>query len=141
MMRAGRHVIALLVCVLGCAGVGAIDTDAITDPALRARYERITTELRCLVCQNQTIADSNAELAVDLRRQVRQMLEEGTTDRAIRTYMVERYGDFILYKPPLRARTYALWFGPVLFLLAGAWLVWRVVAGHAGAPGDGDSNT
>ena len=86
------------------------------DPALEARMLEITGELRCLVCQNQTIADSHADLAVDLRQQVREMLQRGQTPEQIRRYMTDRYGDFILYRPPLKATTAALWLGPGLLL-------------------------
>jgi cytochrome c-type biogenesis protein CcmH len=86
------------------------------DPALEARMLAITGELRCLVCQNQTIADSHADLAVDLRQEVREMLKRGQTDDQIRRYMTDRYGDFILYRPPLKATTAVLWLGPALLL-------------------------
>ena len=86
------------------------------DPALEARMLAITGELRCLVCQNQTIADSHADLAVDLRQQVREMLQRGLSDDAVRRYMTDRYGDFILYRPPLKAATAVLWLGPALLL-------------------------
>src|SRR5436190_15803431 len=78
---------------------------AAADPALEARMTRITAELRCLVCQNQTIADSNADLAQDLRRQVREMLRKGDDDAKIIQYMTDRYGDFVLYRPPVKATT------------------------------------
>ncbi len=110
--------------------VQAIDTETLEDPELRARYETITFELRCLVCQNQTIADSNAELAVDLRNQVREMLLAGQSDNDIRDYMTSRYGDFVLYRPPLRRRTVALWFGPAVALVLGFGVLWRVVSRH-----------
>ena len=90
------------------------------DPVLEARMTRITSELRCLVCQNQTIADSNADLAVDLRRQTRELLKQGKSDREVLEYMTARYGDFVLYRPPLQANTALLWFGPAAMLLAGA---------------------
>ena len=86
------------------------------DPALEARMLGITGELRCLVCQNQTIADSHADLAVDLRQEVREMLKRGMTDDQVRRYMTDRYGDFILYRPPLKATTAVLWLGPALLL-------------------------
>ena len=81
---------------------------------------RITSELRCLVCQNQTIADSNSALAVDLRREARALLKQGKSDREVVDYMTDRYGDFVLYRPPLRATTLLLWFGPALMLVGGA---------------------
>ena len=90
-----------------------------TDTALDHRVQRVTEELRCLVCQNQTIADSHAELAVMLKRQVRDMLARGATEREAVDFMVQRYGDFVLYRPPVKAATWLLWFGPFGLLLAG----------------------
>ena len=105
-----------------CAATSAFANDAAPaadDPALEARMSRIASELRCLVCQNQTIADSNADLAQDLRRQVREMLRRGDDDAKIISYMTDRYGDFVLYRPPVKATTLLLWFGPALMLLLG----------------------
>ena len=92
---------------------------AADDPVLEARVLRIAAELRCLVCQNQTIADSNADLAIDLRRQVREMLVRGDSERQILDYMTARYGDFVLYRPPLKPTTALLWFGPGVLLVGG----------------------
>ncbi len=89
------------------------------DPLVEARLKSISHELRCLVCQNQTIADSNAPLAVDLRQQTRAMIAAGKSDDEIRAYMVERYGDFVLYKPPLNAATAILWVAPGLLIVGG----------------------
>jgi len=89
------------------------------NPEQQAVYENLTSELRCLVCQNQTIADSNAELAADLRRQVYEMLEQGKSKQDIVQFMTDRYGDFVLYNPPFKAKTGLLWLGPVVFLLIG----------------------
>jgi cytochrome c-type biogenesis protein CcmH len=86
------------------------------DPALEARMLAIAGELRCLVCQNQTIADSHADLAVDLRQEVRELLQKGMTPDQVRKYMTDRYGDFVLYRPPLKASTAALWLGPAVLL-------------------------
>lgn len=98
----------------------AIDAErAFEDPAMQARYERLTRELRCLVCQNETIADSSATLAKDLRREVRELMESGRSDDDIRQFLTDRYGDFVLYKPPVTLRTYLLWAAPVLLLLGG----------------------
>ena len=95
------------------------------DPVLEARVMAIAAELRCLVCQNQTIADSNAELAVDLRNQVRDMLRQGQNREQVVAYMTARYGDFVLYRPPLKESTALLWFGPGALLLGGlGGLVW-----------------
>lgn len=97
-------------------------------PADDARYRQLIHELRCLVCQNQNIADSDAPLAADLRAQVRTQMAAGRSDAEIKTYLTERYGDFVLYRPPFKAQTLLLWFGPVLLLLgalAAALLFWR----------------
>jgi cytochrome c-type biogenesis protein CcmH len=118
---------------LAVAGnVLAIDTQpAFDDPALQQRYENITRELRCLVCQNETIADSNATLAGDLRREVREMIAAGKTDDEIRQFMIERYGDFVLYRPRLTPINFLLWAAPALLLLGGAFAVVRVVRRRA----------
>ena len=106
----------------------AIDTEkAFEDPALQARYDHINRELRCLVCQNQTIADSNATLAGDLRREVREMIAAGKTDDEIRDFMIERYGDFVLYRPRMTAQNFLLWAAPVLLLLIAAVVLFRVI--------------
>ena len=108
-----------LICCLALPAFANDAAPAAADPALEARMTRITAELRCLVCQNQTIADSNADLAQDLRRQVREMLRKGDDDAKIIQYMTDRYGDFVLYRPPVKATTLLLWFGPALMLLLG----------------------
>jgi cytochrome c-type biogenesis protein CcmH len=95
---------------------------AAADPVLEQRVTALASELRCLVCQNQTIADSNAPLAEDLRNQVREKMRQGASDSEIVDYMVARYGDFVLYRPPLKLTTVLLWFGPLL-LLAGGFVV------------------
>lgn len=96
------------------------------DPALRDRLKRLEEELRCLVCQNQTLADSTAPLAEDLRREVRELAAQGKNDQEIKDYLVARYGDFVLYKPPVKETTWLLWFGPFV-LLAGGAVVWGLV--------------
>jgi cytochrome c-type biogenesis protein CcmH len=97
------------------------------DPALEERVMAISSDLRCLVCQNETIAASRADLAVDLRNQVREQLRAGKSESEIRDYMVARYGDFVLYKPPVKPTTYLLWLGPfVLLLLMAVWM-WRTL--------------
>ena len=98
-----------------------------TDVALEKRVTALSAELRCLVCQNQTIADSNAPLAVDLRNQVREKLASGMSEGDIIDFMVARYGDFVLYRPPVKSATMLLWFGPPLLLLVGLWLFARTV--------------
>ena len=96
-------------------------------PEQDARYRTLIHELRCLVCQNQTIADSNADLAADLRQQVHERIAAGQTDDQIRDYVTDRYGDFVLYKPPVNSRTLLLWIGPFLLVAAGLLAVWRVL--------------
>jgi cytochrome c-type biogenesis protein CcmH len=92
-------------------------------PEQEKNYNELIDELRCLVCQNQTIADSNADLAKDLRRQVYEMLQQGKSRQDIVDYMLARYGDFVLYRPPLKSKTILLWVGPVIFLLLGLLLL------------------
>jgi cytochrome c-type biogenesis protein CcmH len=97
------------------------------DPVVNKRAVQLAEQLRCLVCQNQTIADSNASLAVDLRQQIRAQIADGRSDDEIRRYMVERYGDFVLYKPPVNATTVLLWFGPLALLAGGLIMLWRIL--------------
>ena len=106
----------------------AVDTEeALEDPVLQARYEKIIDEVRCLKCQNTTIKDSNAFLAADLRREIRHMLEEGLTDEQIFDFLVERYGDFALYNPRASGKTLILWIAPALFLLGGVFVLFTIV--------------
>jgi cytochrome c-type biogenesis protein CcmH len=95
------------------------------DPILEKRVMALSSELRCLVCQNQTIADSHAELAVDLRNSIREQLGRGASDREVLDFMVARYGDFVLYRPPLKATTVLLWAGPFLLLGLGIFILIR----------------
>lgn len=95
------------------------------------RMQKLAEELRCLVCQNQTIADSNSGLAVDLRGQIAEQIRAGKTDVAIKQYMVERYGEFVLYNPPFNTNNAALWLGPFLLLVIGVWLAVRVIRKNA----------
>jgi cytochrome c-type biogenesis protein CcmH len=106
------------------------------DPALQARFERIAKELRCLQCQNETIADSNADLARDLRRQVREMLVAGSSDDAIFKFMTDRYGDFVRFAPPLTAKTALIWGAPFFMLLLGGLIIFRVVRQRSRMPID-----
>ncbi len=105
----------------------AVDSRQLSDPKQQESYETLTSELRCLVCQNQTIGDSNAELAADLRRQVYEMLEQGKSKEEIVRFMTDRYGDFVLYKPPFKGKTSVLWIAPVVFLLVGLITVFFVI--------------
>jgi cytochrome c-type biogenesis protein CcmH len=94
---------------------------------LEVRYKQLNAELRCLVCQNQNVAESDAPLAQDLRREVFRMLNEGRSDTQIMDYMVQRYGDFVLYRPPVKGLTLALWGGPFVLMVLGLLLLWRVM--------------
>jgi cytochrome c-type biogenesis protein CcmH len=113
--------LALVLCaVLGLSLAQAKEAaPAADDPALEARMQRIAAELRCLVCQNQTIADSPAGLSDDLRRDIREQLQRGATDAQVVQYMTDRYGDFIRYRPPVKGSTVALWVGPLVLLVGG----------------------
>ncbi len=112
------------------------DADLLETPEQRARYQHLAEELRCLVCQNQTLADSNAELAGDLRRQVETMIVAGRSDDEIKGFLVARYGDFVLYRPPVQSNTWLLWLGPFGLLVVGALAWWRIQrrSRAAGAP-------
>jgi len=96
-----------------------------TNPELEKRVMALSEELRCLVCQNQTLADSHAELAMDLKQQVREKLASGMSDQDVVDYMVERYGDFVMYRPPVKGTTFLLWFGPFVLLVGGIWVLLR----------------
>jgi cytochrome c-type biogenesis protein CcmH len=118
------------------AGAQATKMDAASgDLAFEARLKRLEGELRCLVCQNQTLADSNADLAADLRREVRDLARSGKSDDEIKSYLVARYGDFVLYNPPVKATTWLLWGGPFALLVGGG-LMWSTIMrrrAHGGA--------
>jgi cytochrome c-type biogenesis protein CcmH len=133
-----RRLLALLALLLGGVAALAIGKDAppvAADPVLEAQVQRIAAELRCLVCQNQTLADSDASLAQDLRAQMRTMLRQGADGAQVRRYMTERYGDFVRYRPPLKATTLALWLGPGA-LLAGGLATLALVLRRRGRLGD-----
>ncbi len=119
------RVLAAILLALPAFTCGAADTPrGFDEPQRQARYQHLLEELRCLVCQNQSLADSHAELAQDLRDEVYRMVDEGADDDAILGFMVERYGDFVLYRPPLKSTTWLLWGGPVVLLvLAGVAVV------------------
>ncbi len=132
--------ILILTTLLFCAASTlAIDTsEAFDDPQLQARYEHIISEVRCLKCQNQTIKDSSAFLAADLRREIRRMLEEGMSDAEIYDFLVERYGEFALYRPRASGKTLVLWIAPALFLLGGAFFLVQIVRRRMALPIDDD---
>ena len=109
-------------------------------PEAERRLKKLSEELRCLVCQNQTLADSNAELAGDLRNQVIELISSGRSDEQIKSYLVERYGDFVLYRPPVQSNTLLLWFGPFGLLFAGV-AIWWLVQRRSGAAGNGTAGS
>lgn len=134
-MRAPRTL--LLAALLALTGLSALAADtplSFDDPVRQQRYDDLLAELRCLVCQNQSLADSHADLAQDLRDEVYRMLEEGASDDQILDFMVERYGDFVLYRPPLRSSTVLLWGAPLLLALVAIGVVIRLARRRAPPP-------
>ncbi len=137
----------LLVLLLAFAPLAAI-AQAVVDPAPlqfpdraeETRFHALVSELRCVMCQNQSLADSNAQIAHDLRREVLQLMRQGKSDEQVKQFLVARYGEFVLYQPRVESKTWLLWFGPALLLLGGGFVVARVVRRHAatgGASGGG----
>ena len=126
--------------LVACAAFGIDTGQAFDDPVLQARYEHIISEVRCLKCQNQTIKDSSAFLASDLRREIRRMLEEGMTDDEVYDFLVERYGEFALYRPRASGKTLFLWLAPAFFLLGGALLLVKIVRRRMSMPIDDFEN-
>jgi cytochrome c-type biogenesis protein CcmH len=124
-----------LLVILAVTTAFAIDAEApIADPQQRELYERLTNEVRCLVCQNQTIADSNAALALDLRREIRDQIEAGQSEAQIKSFLTERYGEFVLYRPRWSGATAVLWLAPVMLVLLGGLWLWRIVQRRAALP-------
>jgi cytochrome c-type biogenesis protein CcmH len=135
-------VLTVSLCILTCVPARALDANGqLEDPALQARFERIAKDLRCLVCQNESIADSNVELAADLRRQVQEMLVAGKSDDAIFDFMTERYGDFVRFNPPLEPKTLLIWGAPFIVLLLGIGIIFRVVHRRSRMPLDEEPST
>ena len=122
--------------IVAQAAIYAFDFD---DPKKEARFKQLSEELRCLVCQNQTLADSNAGLALDLRKELYRLVNENASDEVIKNYMVSRYGDFVLYKPPVKTSTYLLWFGPFVLVIFGLVLLIRMVRNVGTQPTQGMS--
>ena len=112
-----------------CFVSGAIAKEAqpSEDPQIAQRMRTLTEQLRCLVCQSETLADSRADWAVDIRQQIREQMKAGKSDQEILAYLTQRYGDFVLYKPPVKLTTYLLWFGPFALLLSGIFVLYRYV--------------
>lgn len=120
----------MLMALLLVSVAKAVDPIEFENAAEEARFQSLTKELRCLVCQNESLADSSAGLAMDLRQDVILQIRQGRSDEQIKAYLTARYGDFILYKPPVKPRTYLLWFGPVLMLLVAGIVLFRLVRGR-----------
>src|SRR6266536_3440196 len=119
--------IIVLICISICFAAVSIAKDAQPneDPQIEQRMKNLTEQLRCLVCQNETLADSRADLAEDLRKQIREQMKAGKSDQEIIAFLTQRYGDFILYKPPVKSTTYLLWFGPFVLLILGTVVLFR----------------
>ena len=136
--RASTAVLAMLfVLLLGLVGTVTGQTRDPTplqfsSTAEQERFQRLTAELRCVMCQNQSLADSDAQIAHDLRREVLGLMQQGRTDAQVKQFLVERYGEFVLYRPQVSSATWLLWFGPGVLLLAGALVVWRIIASRSG---------
>lgn len=121
----------LLLALISEAGWCIDSAPAFTDPVLQRRYQNLTEELRCLVCQNETIADSQAGLAADLRNQLRDQIASGKSDEDILKFMTDRYGAFVLYKPPFDSRTWILWLSPAILLVGGVLIAVRIIVRRA----------
>src|SRR2546428_3757250 len=119
--------IALLISLVICFASVALAKEAKSaeDPQIEQRMRALTEQLRCLVCQNETLADSHADLAEDLRKEIREQMRAGKSDEEIIAFLTQRYGDFVLYKPPVKSTTYLLWFGPFVLLFAGTGVLYR----------------
>lgn len=113
------------------SNVNTVDISAVENQQIESRLKALSTELRCLVCQNTTLSDSNAPLAEDLRNEIRTLMREGKTDEEVTAYLVARYGDFVRYKPPVQANTALLWFGPFIILIIGVVILFKVLKKHA----------
>jgi cytochrome c-type biogenesis protein CcmH len=137
-MIARALLLALCLVSGGVHATAAKEAALAADPVAEKRLQALSKELRCLVCQNETIADSNAELAVDLRREIRGMISDGRSDGEIIDFMVARYGDFVLYRPPVKVLTLLLWGGPVALLLLGLFLLVSYLRRRARRVADAD---
>ena len=133
MTRVRLHALLLGLVLALCASLAV--AQKVTDPAPlqfrdeveETRFHALVAELRCVMCQNQSLADSDAQIARDLRREVLDLMRQGRSDGEIREFLVDRYGEFVLYRPRVEGKTLALWFGPLLLVLAGAFVLWRLL--------------
>ncbi|HEY6660183.1 MAG TPA: cytochrome c-type biogenesis protein [Pyrinomonadaceae bacterium] len=128
-MRHSRLLALLLLCLLSSFAMAQVQEEErpSDDPVIEQRLANLSKELRCLQCQNQTLADSPAGLAADLRREIREQMKAGKSDQEIIAFLTQRYGDFILYRPRVTYTTYLLWFGPFILLLAGLYVLFRYI--------------
>ena len=133
-MRFAARLASILLLAACAQAVSGVAVPVATDPALESRVNLLGAELRCLVCQNQSLADSHAELAIDLKNQIREQLRAGRSEQQVIDYMTERYGDFVLYRPPLKSTTVLLWSGPALLVLLGLIALWRSLGRNVGTP-------
>lgn len=117
----------LLLLLISCDLIAGVDVVDFSDESLRPRYQQLIQELRCPKCQNQNLADSNSPISIDLRRQVQLLLEEGKSNAEIKTYLSDRYSDFILYRPQVKQNTWALWLAPIVLLLIGLLILVRIL--------------
>src|SRR2546423_7227929 len=121
-----KHIVLIILVSLCCgAALLAKEAQPAEDPKFEQRMRALTEQLRCLVCQNETLADSRADLAEDLRKEIREQMKAGKSDQEIIAFLTQRYGDFVLYKPPVKSTTYLLWFGPFVLLIAGTLVLFR----------------
>jgi cytochrome c-type biogenesis protein CcmH len=127
MRRTSLCLLLLLLCPIGPALLAKEAQPSADDPVIEQRLMKLSQELRCLVCQNETLADSHADLAEDLRREIRDQMKAGKTDPEIIAFLTQRYGDFVLFRPPVKPTTYLLWFGPFLLLVVGLAVLLRYV--------------
>ncbi|HJR69684.1 MAG TPA: cytochrome c-type biogenesis protein [Gammaproteobacteria bacterium] len=129
----------LALCLLFASPVLAFDTEAeFDDPVLNERYRSLIREIRCPKCLNESIAESHAPVAADLRREVRRLIGEGASDDEVKTFLSSRYGEFVLYRPPVSPATWALWGGPFVFLGVGGFVFWRILKTRRDQPIDED---
>jgi cytochrome c-type biogenesis protein CcmH len=133
--------VAVIIGLLPAMALGIDAGKAFDDPELQARYEDIIAEVRCVKCQNQSIKDSNALIASDLRREIRRMIEDGRTNDEIYDFLVARYGDFVLYRPRATGKTLFLWLAPAVFLLAGAAFLVQILRRRMSLPNDNDEGS
>ena len=134
-MRALTFVAVLWLVLIGCA-LAAQEQEGFDDPALNERYRALIHEVRCPKCLNESIGESKAPVAAELRREIRRLIGEGASDDEIKTFLSSRYGDFVLYRPPMTPTTFAVWAAPFLLLALGGFVFWRILAARTHQPLD-----